>query len=340
MAVRKHNPVLTVLKFLLAAVIAVSLVKIAFFPSDGSLSADQGVVPGADFADPTLTPTRGDITATVTLDASVVQDGAQEAKTSLAGTVQTLSVADGTDVAAGAVLARVRQETPVPPREVTAADGSVSLVEQRPRVATADITAPVGGKVTYRVLKDQDVAVGDVLASVQPATNSVAATLTPEQRYRLISAPGEATVTLRGGPGPFTCSGVSVGTAAPATAPDGPGGTGGGDAAAATVRCAVPGEVTVFPGLSGQMALQTGAATDVLLLPTTAVQGLYATGKVWVVDDAGATTPTDVTLGLTDGTQIEITGGIEEGTTVLQYAPVARETPADGAAGGDAVTGG
>ena len=55
---------------------------------------------------------------------------------------------------------------------------------------------------------------------------------------------------------------------------------------------------------------------------------------------AGATTPTDVTLGLTDGTQIEITGGIEEGTTVLQYAPVARETPADGAAGGDAVTGG
>ena len=95
----------------------------------------------------------------------------------------------------------------------------------------------------------------------------------------------------------------------------------------------------MFPGLSGQMALQTGAATDVLLLPTTAVQGLYATGKVWVVDDAGANAATDVTLGLTDGTMIEITGGLEEGQTVLQYAPVAREVT-DGASADAAVMGG
>lgn len=338
MAVRKHNPVLTVLKFLLAAIIAVALVKIAFFPADGSLTADGGEVPGANFTDPTLTPTRGDITASVTLDASVTQDAAQEAKTSLAGAIQTLSVADGADVAAGAVLVRVRQETPVPPREVTDPDGSVRIVEQRPRVATADITAPVAGKVTLRVLKDQEVAVGDVIASVQPATNSVVATLTPEQRYRLIAAPTEATVTLRGGPGPFTCTGVTVGTTTDSGG-QGDGGTGGTGGTTASVRCAVPAEVTVFPGLSGQMALQTGAATGVLLLPTTAVQGLYATGKVWVVDEAGTQTPTDVTLGLTDGTQIEITGGLEEGTTVLQYAPVAREAT-DGASDAPMVMGG
>lgn len=338
MAVRKHNPVLTVLKFLLAAIIAVALVKIAFFPADGSLTSDPGAVPGADFTDPTLTPTRGDITASVTLDASVSQDTAREAKTSLAGQVQTLSVADGADVAAGAVLLRVRQETPVAPREVRGPDGEVTFVEQRPRVTTADITAPVAGKVTLRVLKDQEVAVGDVVAAIQPATHSVVASLTPEQRYRLISAPTEATITLRGGPGPFTCTGVTVGAAAPTGGQGGDGG-GGGDASSASVRCAVPAEVTVFPGLSGQMALQTGSATGVLLLPTSAVQGLYATGKVWVVDDAGANAATDVTLGLTDGTMIEITGGLEEGQTVLQYAPVAREVT-DGASADAAVMGG
>lgn len=354
MAVRRRNPALTILGYVLALVIAAALVKIAFFPAQAG-ETDAVVVPGADFAEATVLPERGDITAAVTLDASVEQDPAQEARATLTGVVQRLSVADGDAVSQGQVLARIVQETPVPPREVTAADGTVSLVEQKPKVVTADVTAPVAGVVDLRVLKDQDVAVGDTLASVQPSSTSIVATLSPEQRYRLVNAPTDAEVTLRNGPGVFTCTGVQVVTSPGASAPapggmDGMGGVSTDPAPSGTptarVRCAVPEGVTVFPGLAGSVRLVTGEAVDVLLLPTTAVQGLYQTGQVWTVPaDGGEPVARDVTLGLTDGTRVEITGGIEEDTEVLEYAPSAEIPqpeidPVTGLPVGDAAMGG
>ena len=331
MAVRRNHPALTVLKFVLAAVIAIALVKIAFFPAGSAATAGTAAEPGADFTDPVVTPVRGDITASVTLDASVVQDAPRQTQAELAGEIDRVNVADGAEVAAGAVIARIRQEVPVDPREVTGPDGEVTFVPQAPRVTTRDVTAPVGGTVDVQVLKDQQVSVGDPIATVQPASTSVVAALTPEQRYRLVNAPADATVELRNGPGTFTCTGVTVtaDAAAPAATDPAAGDLGPtdpvGSAPTARVRCAVPAEVTVFPGLAGTMRLDTGSAQDVLTLPTTAVQGTFESGTVWVSDGDGvdAATATPVTLGLTDGKVIEITGGIEESTQVLEFAPVA-----------------
>src|SRR3712207_606497 len=103
-------------------------------------------------------------------------------------------------------------------------------------------------------LKDQVLAVGDTVGTVAPGTLSVTGTLTPDQQYRLLSAPTQADVTLRGGPAPFTCTGLRVGP--PPTGTGGDAGTpetvdpttGQPVATSGTVTCAVPPGVTAFAG--------------------------------------------------------------------------------------------
>ena len=57
-------------------------------------------------------------------------------------------------------------------------------------------------------------------------------------------------------------------------------------------------------------------------IAVTAVQGSVQNGNVWVVGDDGATEQRAVALGLTDGQQVQVTEGLAEGDTVLEYAPV------------------
>ena len=58
-------------------------------------------------------------------------------------------------------------------------------------------------------------------------------------------------------------------------------------------------------------------------MPVTAVQGSVENGNVWVVAQAGAE-PEEraVTLGLTDGENVQIVDGLKLGDTVLQFIPV------------------
>lgn len=326
-----------VFKYVLAVIIAVSLVKIAFFPGGGKDSTTAE--PGANFTDPVVQAEIGDLTASVTLDASVVQDSARQVQAEMTGTIERVNVKDGDTVAQGAVIARIRQETPVDAREVTDAEGNVTFVQQAPRVSTRDVTAPVAGTVDVQILKEQMVSVGDMIATVQPSSTSVVASLSPEQRYRLVNAPENATVELRNGPGSFTCTGVKITTGDPASSGTGPDSesTSTGDTTA-RVRCAVPEGVTVFPGLAGTIRLETGSVQGAMLLPTTAVQGTFESGTVWVTtgdEGAASATPTQVMLGLTDGKKIEIVSGIDETQQVLEFAPVARDgdVASDGAMG-------
>jgi multidrug efflux pump subunit AcrA (membrane-fusion protein) len=90
----------------------------------------------------------------------------------------------------------------------------------------------------------------------------------------------------------------------------------------------------VFAGMAASVAVQAGTATDVLTLPITAVQGSVRAGNVWVLGEDGAPVETPVTLGLTDGQLIEVTGGVTEGQSVLQFVPVADDTPVPAETGG------
>ena len=320
------------LRLLVWAVIAAALVVLAFRGG----SPDRGVAagPGAptlELSSPPVPVVRGTVSNTVSVTGTVVADPAVPVKATAAGTVRRLLVAQGAAVTAGQALLVIRYEVELDPVVGKDADGNPTSTPRPPQVRTATVPAPAAGTLgTLDVLVDQIVAVGDKVGEISPGTLSVTATLTQAEQFRLLALPSTAEVEVQGGPAPFTCTGLTLG-AAPASG-DGdengavvppPAGGGGGT----TARCAVPAGVTVFAGMGANVRVQAGTAENVLVVPVTAVQGSVQTGNVWVVAGDGTEEMRAVTLGLSDGDQIEVREGLAEGEQVLQFVPVPDDTP-------------
>lgn len=324
--------VLPSIKILLALVIAVALTKIAFFPSHDGSSAE----PEAGFAPSTQTVTAqiGDISNTVDVKGQIVQDAPVQAQATLAGTVESLSVDKGAAVAQGDALMVIKHAEPQEPISVLASDHRYrcpasgeepcETIDQPDKVTRATVYAPVAGTVTFSVIKDQETSVGTVVASVRPGTYSAVGTITASQQYQLASAPTTAMLTVENGPAPFECSGLTIGTKEAAT-------TDGSDAQAAPadgtsveVRCPVPAEQKVFPGLPVTIGIDAGSATGVVTVPVTAVEGSVTTGNVWVVTDPAnpdSAEKREISLGINDGTSVEVTEGLAEGDEILMFVP-------------------
>src|SRR5690606_18552666 len=134
----------------------------------------------------------------------------------------------------------------------------------------------------------------------------VLGTIEPVQLYRLINAPTDASLSIAGGPAPFTCTGLTVQVA---------------DDATTSVRCAIPAEQTVFAGLPATIGITVGTVEDALIVPTTAVQGGAGTGRVWVDTGEGEPEERTVTLGVSDGVNVEVVEGLEEGEMIRQFVP-------------------
>ena len=316
--------VLPVLRIIVWAIIAAALVKIAF-AGTAIAGGDTALRPSAEIREPQVAVATGSITNTVTVKGSVVADAAVQAKATMAGAVSKLLATNGQHVDAGTKLLEITLETPVSPTVTTdPSTGVQTTKDNKPTVKRETVTAPVAGTLTLTALKDQIVSVGDVIGSVAPGTLSVSGTLTPDQQYRLLAAPTEAQVTLKGGPAPFTCTGLQVGPA--------PTGQTGGGIAPSTgqavaspsgaLTCAVPPGIIAFAGLGADLAITNGTAQGVLVVPVTSVQGSVQAGNVWVVRADGTSEQRKVGLGLTDGEQVQITSGLAAGDTVLQFIPV------------------
>ena len=312
------------LRIVIWAVIAVALVKIAFAGTDVT-AGDDPLQPTAEIVEPTVPVSTGTITNTVTVQGTVVADPAVPARATMAGTITKLLVANGAAVAAGAPILEITRETPVEPTVTTNPEtGEQTVRENKPTIKRENVTAPVAGTVTLTALQEQLVSVGDTIGSVSPGTLSVSGTLTPEQQYRLLTAPTDAQVTLKGGPAPFVCTGLRIGPP--------PTGSGTGDqidpmtgqpvTTSGSVACAVPPGVIAFAGLGADLAITNGTAEGALVVPVTAVQGSVQTGKVWVLLPDGTQEERAVGLGLNDGVQVQITEGLAEGDQVLEFIPV------------------
>lgn len=305
------------LRLLVWAVIAVSLAWLAFGRPDAG--SDPVATPSFEPATPEVAVLRGTVSNTITLTGTVTAAPAEPVKATAAGRVSRVRVEVGDPVRKGAPLIDV--VTSPPPADPAAPP---------PPQKTTTVRATSAGTVTtLDVLVDQEVAVGVPVASVTPDTRTVTAPLTQDQQFRLLEPPSTAQVSVPGGPAPFTCDDVRIGqptAAAPApdpnagqygpygpTAPTGP--------PTGSVSCTVPPAATVFAGMSASVELTAGTAADVLVLPVTAVQGSVGNGTVWVLGTDGTSTERGVTLGLTDGRQVEIRGGLAEGDRVLEFVP-------------------
>jgi hypothetical protein len=313
--------VFPIIRLLLWAVIALALVKIAFTGADVG-TVDTSLKPTGASVEPTVQVEKATVTNAVTIQASVVADPAVVVKATLAGKVSKLLAADGAAVAVGTPILEIRKETPQDPVVTTNAEtGETTTTERKPKVETVVVTSPVAGTLALPTLKDQEVSVGNDVATVAPGTLSVSGTLTPDQQYRLVGAPTQASVTLNGGPAPFDCTGLRVG-AAPQTQTTGDG-SGGTAPSSGTVSCAIPAGITAFPGLGATVEITNGTVADAVVVPISAVQGTVQTGNVWVVAADGTNAKKAVSLGLTDGKVVQVTEGLAEGDSVLQFIPVA-----------------
>jgi macrolide-specific efflux system membrane fusion protein len=232
-------------------------------------------------------------------------------KATLSGVVHDVYVSPGQQVDAGTEILRIRADVMNP-------DGT-SYVDYE------TVVAPIAGTLsTFTALEGQTFSVGDDVGKVSPATFNVSGTIAPEQQYRLLNRPTEAQVTITGGPAPFTCTGLSISAATGS-------GTGTeGSTSTTTVRCSVPADVTVFPGLAASMVIAGGVAENVLVVPITAVEGSAQTGNVYFVLPDGTSEARPVTLGLNDGVNVEIKEGLAEGDMILQFVPGAVAVPNSG----------
>jgi macrolide-specific efflux system membrane fusion protein len=205
-------------------------------------------------------------------------------------------------------------------------------------VKTVTLLAGSAGVLSsFPVIVGQVVSVGETVGQVAPPSFSVSGALPAEQQYRLLNRPTEALVSITGGPAAFTCTGLVISTKLPGagssdTTSDSSGNAASTTAAGTTVRCAVPASVTVFPGLAAKLTISGGVAKDVLVVPTTAVEGTTQNGVVYTAQPNGSSTKVPVTLGLTDGKNVQILTGVKSGDKILQFIPGAvSANPTDGA---------
>ncbi|MGY4860153.1 efflux RND transporter periplasmic adaptor subunit [Cryobacterium sp. AP23] len=314
--------VFPILRLLVIAAIAVALVKLAFFAD--TAEAEDPAQPTGQVVEPQVPVALGTITNDVTLPGTVSADTAVPVKAVAIGTVDELFFTAGQTVTAGDKIYDIKVETVLDPVETTDETGMVTITQPKPAITFEKVFAPADGVLSaLTVIHGQSVAIGDITGQVAPPTYSVSGSLSPEQQYRLVTQPTEASITITNGPAPFTCTGLRIttplaGADADAAGSDTGSTTGG---TGTTVSCAIPAEVTVFPGLAAQITIAGGKAENVLVVPTTAVKGSAETGVVWFVTEDGSTEERPVTLGMNDGTSVQVVEGLAEGDLINQFVP-------------------
>lgn len=313
-------------------IIAISLVKFAFFPSTGADQSDQPLDPNANYGQMTVTPTKADITNTVSVNGNIENDPSTVVKATGAGEVNYIAVSDGTYVEAGAMILQVRDQKNDSDNSLATGDEEI---RPTPTYTYTDITAPASGTLHLSALLGQRFDIGDQLGTIAPSTYSAVATLNADQLYRIQETPSEATVTITNGPAPFTCSGLKIVT--PDTTQKNTNQQGENQQSTGIqARCAIPADQKVFPGLGLKMDIVAGSATDVLTLPISAVEGRFQSGFVYIpaTDGAGKPEKKPVTLGLTDGEIVEIKEGLTESDSVLEFIPTASSEKTQGSESG------
>lgn len=272
-----------ILMVLAVGAIAAALVKIAFLSEPEATN----VAPQTTMTDPVVTAAVGSVTSELTLPGTITRDADVTVRSDGDGVITEVHVASGADVVAGQAIFTVKQADPW---------------------RVWDIVAPEAGTLgEMAMLKGQSVTLGGEIVKLTPDRFHLVSTVESTQLYRLLNAPSEGSVTVNGGPAPFTCTSVRVDVA---------------DGSSATVQCDVPVDQMVFSGLPATVAISIGHVENAVVIPTTAVKGGAGTGLVWIDRGEGAEAEErSISLGLSDGTTVQVLEGLAEGESIRQFVP-------------------
>lgn len=304
--------VLQILRLIAWFVIAVALVKLAFFPAQQK--TEQLSVQGT-FELPRTTVTKGDIENNISLNASILRDEAKTAKATESGEVVWVYVEDGATIGEGAPILQVRKTTePDPTKAATDEEAPAA------KVTYHDIYAPASGTLHLNALVGQNLQIGEEIGTIVPDAFHAEVPITADKLYSLSGLPDSATIAIKDGPAPFACTGLKTITASP--------NTGGNKTAETTasgpqLRCQIPSDQTVYDGSKGKMQIAGGSVSGVLVVPVTAVEGRFREGYVYLPakDPNAKPEKVKVKLGITDGKLIEVKEGLSLDQEILEFVP-------------------
>lgn len=332
---------------IIGALIAVSLVKLAF--SGSSSAADDQLYPSGEIPAETVMVEKDTIKNSLSLPGTIELVESQPLTATSTGVVNWAFVKVGENVSQGDKIFQIRVENSTQPATI---DDSSSADQQQEEtngptesnspetnISYHDVYAPVTGKVGKFDFKiGDDVEKGANLGTIQPQGFHAVGTIKALDRYRIMDETLEATVSIEGGPEPFTCINLSIGDSATENAAsesveddstmDIPSGEEPSEPSSGSeITCDVPEDVVVFDGLDMNMDIDAGSAEDVLTVPVTSVRGLVGKGAVWQLNDEGKEIRTEVELGVTDGKVIEVRSGLRADVEVLRYVPGSAPAP-------------
>ena len=272
----------------------------------------------------TVTPSRQDLTNSVSLTGTVTMNPVFGLVAPVDGQVRYLDVKPATT-------------TPTKPTRIGAvwAGGKPNHVE-----------VPAGATFAGRLVDDKTkVTAGMPIASAKLAGYGIVADISSDKAYQIADGLTGIQGQIKNGPGPFPCAVLGTIAALPAgTIPPPPpanppaGGEGQtGDAGGATTGappppadqgseeetgqegsaasglrlvCTAPPGTKLINGAAATLEIVTQTAANALVVPVEAVAGGQGKGTVEVVNGDGSKQLVEVELGLTDGQVIEIKSGL------------------------------
>lgn len=270
----------------------------------------------------TVTPTRQDLTNSVSLPGTVTMNPVFGLVAPVAGQMRYLDVKEPTS-------------TPTKPTKV----GAV-WVNGKP----TNVEVPAGATFSGRLVDDKaTVTVGMPVVSAKLAGYGIVADISSDKAYQIADGLTGIQAQIKNGPGPFPCAVLGTIAALPAgTIPapppaDPPAGDAGasqpgasGAAAAPTTEqkqpeenapegsaasglrlvCTAPADTKLINGAAATLKIVTQTSANAMVVPVEAVAGGQGKGTVEVVKDDGAKQLVEVVLGLTDGKVIEVKSGL------------------------------
>jgi len=326
---------------IIGALIAVSLVKLAF--SGSSPAADDQLYPSGETPAETVLVEKDTIKNSLSIPGTIELVESQPLTAPSTGVVNWAFVKVGDNVSQGDKIFQIRvesstepattEETPAEDQPQADPDADSESRSPETTVSYHDVYAPATGKIgKFEIEIGDDVEKGASLATVQPQGFHAVGTIKALDRYRIMDETLEATVSIEGGPEPFTCKNLSIGDSASKNVePETPGEDAemadpavdaqGESSSGSEISCDVPEDVVVFDGLDMNMDVNAGSADDVLTVPVTSVRGLVGKGAVWILNGEGKEIRTEVELGITDGKVVEVRSGLKADAEVLRYVP-------------------
>jgi multidrug efflux pump subunit AcrA (membrane-fusion protein) len=191
---------------------------------------------------------------------------------------------------------RLRRGTPI---------GRIGGVTIRSEASGLIVSLPVGAYA--------QVGAGIPVVEVQAEGFGIQAEFELDVAYRLYGDFREGRAVIANGVGSVNCTPViplSVSAETPSE-----------DNSRLTVLCLLPRNTSsVFAGLPATVGFATGTARNVVAIPIESVSGSAESGAVSLVTSDGVEV-VSVTLGITDGSWIEITSGLSIGDTIQGIAP-------------------